>query len=139
VVPVKLKRIDHVGVIVSSLDAARVLLEGDFGLVCVREVERPELRAAFFKCGNADIELIEILNVEMRKRRLGDATDARVEHIAIEVERLADVLTALGKLGIVTTGPPQVSPANTSVWTESSTSGGVMYQFLERPRGAENS
>src|SRR5258708_23992903 len=120
----KLKRIDHVGVIVSNLDAARVLLEGDFGMDCVREVERPELRAAFFKCGNADIELIEILDGEIRKRRLGDAADARSEHIAIEVEGLADLLTALRKLGIATTWPPRGSPAHTSLCTESSTRGG---------------
>src|SRR4051794_4373170 len=112
----KLKRLDHIGVIVANLDAARVLLERDFGLVSVREVERPELRAAFFRCGNADIELIEILDADMRKQRLGDAPDARVEHIAIEVAGIDDVLAVLGRLGITTTGPPQVSQANTSIW-----------------------
>jgi len=127
----KLKRIDHVGVIVDSLERARVLLEEGFGLPSIRQILRDDLKASFFRCGNAEIELIEILDPAMRERRLGDGRAARVEHIALEVEDLSSVLAALASLGIETTGPPQVSPAYTTVWTEADTSGGVMYQFLE--------
>jgi len=130
----KLDRIDHVGVVVADLESARRLLEEGFGMQCVREIHKPELNAAFFKCGNADVELFEILDPEMRERRLGSARQARLEHIAIEVNDLDGLLGLLGRLGIETTGPPDVSKANTSVWTKAETSGGVMYQFLERAR-----
>jgi methylmalonyl-CoA/ethylmalonyl-CoA epimerase len=129
----KLKRIDHVGVIVASLDRATALVQEGFGLQSVRQIHRDDLKASFFRCGAAEIELIEILDPEMRKKRLGEGREARVEHIALEVETLSDVLAALANLGIKTTAPPQVSDAYTTVWTEAGTSGGVMYQFLERP------
>lgn len=129
----KLKRIDHVGVIVASLDRATALVQEGFGLSSVRQVQRDDLKSSFFRCGEAEIELIEILDPEMRDKRLGDGREARVEHIAIEVENLGEVLTALSNLGIKTTAPPQVSDAWTTVWTDAGTSGGVMYQFLERP------
>ncbi len=130
----KLERIDHVGVIVADLDRARGLLEEGFGLRSVREVQKPELKSAFFKCGTADIELIEILDADLRRQRLGEGREANVEHIAIEVDDLDGLLKLLAALGIKTTGAPQVSAANTSVWTVAETSGGVMYQFLERPK-----
>jgi catechol 2,3-dioxygenase-like lactoylglutathione lyase family enzyme len=133
-VGMKFEGIDHVGVVVADLDRARRLLEEGFGMECVREIHKPELNAAFFNCGNANVELFEILDPGMRSRRLGSAREARVEHIAIAVDDLDGLLGLLGRLGIETTGPPEASPANTSVWTQAETSGGVMYQFLERPK-----
>jgi methylmalonyl-CoA/ethylmalonyl-CoA epimerase len=130
----KFERIDHVGVIVADLDKARVLLEQGFGFPFVREVRKTELKSAFFRCGDADVELIEILDPDLRSKRLGEGREANVEHIAIEVDDLDGLLTLLAALGIKTTGAPQVSPANTTVWTVAETSGGVMYQFLERPK-----
>ena len=128
----KIKRIDHVGVIVASLERARSLIGNGFGLEAIREVKREELMATFFQCGGADVEMIEITDPEMREKRLGQGREARVEHIAFEVESLDEALVALADLGIETTGPPQQSPAFTSVWTKPETSGGVVYQFLER-------
>jgi catechol 2,3-dioxygenase-like lactoylglutathione lyase family enzyme len=128
----KIKRIDHVGVIVASLERAQSLITDGFGLEPIRHVKRDELMATFFQCGGADVEMIEVTDPEMRKHRLGEGNEARVEHIAFEVESLDDTLVALEGLCIKTTGQPQVSPAFTSVWTDPATSGGVVYQFLER-------
>jgi catechol 2,3-dioxygenase-like lactoylglutathione lyase family enzyme len=129
----KLKRLDHVGVIVANLDRARKLIEDSFGMEPIRHVKRDDLEATFFHCEGADIELSEIKDPAMREQRLGTGREARVEHIAFEVENLNEILAALEGLGIKTTGPPQVSPAYTTVWTEANTSGDVMYQFMERP------
>lgn len=128
----KIKRIDHVGVIVASLERAQTLMGTGFGLEAIRQVKRPDLIATFFQCGGADVEMIEVTDPAMREQRLGEGNEARVEHIAFEVESLDDALVALADLGIETTGPPQQSPAFTSVWTDPATSGGVVYQFLER-------
>ena len=128
----KIKRIDHVGVIVASLERAQSLIGGAFGLEATRQVKRDDLMSTFYQCGGADLEMIEVTDPAMREKRLGEGNEARVEHIAFEVESLDDALIALAHLGIETTGPPQQSPAFTSVWTDPATSGGVVYQFLER-------
>jgi methylmalonyl-CoA/ethylmalonyl-CoA epimerase len=129
----KLKRLDHVGVIVANLERAQALVQEGLGLQPFRHVDRDELKATFFQCEGADVELIEITDPEMRKQRLGEGQEARVEHIAFEVESLKEILAALASLGINTTGEPQVSPAYSTVWTQPGTSGGIMFQFLERP------
>jgi catechol 2,3-dioxygenase-like lactoylglutathione lyase family enzyme len=134
----KLKRIDHVGVIVANLMEAKHLMVQGFGLTPDRELQMPDLIAAFLKCGNASVELIEVTNPEMRRKRLGDSI-ARVEHIAFEVESLTETLTALEAMGIKTTGPPSIGGPFTSVWTVADTSGGVMYQFMQRTSPAEQS
>jgi catechol 2,3-dioxygenase-like lactoylglutathione lyase family enzyme len=126
-----IKRLDHVGILVEDLAEAKALLGGIFGLVSHREQDVPQLgrRVAFFRCGNADIELIEELDVGARKQSLGDAT-ARIEHIALEVDDLDSALRTLAAKG-VRMGPQGKVGAGTrvSVWTDPSTTGGVMYQL----------
>jgi catechol 2,3-dioxygenase-like lactoylglutathione lyase family enzyme len=134
----KIKGIDHVGVIVASLERAEALLEAGFGFVPVRRVDRVDLKATFMKCGVSHVELIEIIDPVKRRERLGEGREAQFEHIALEVDDLQEALATLHQLGIRTTGPPQATSAYTSVMTDAATSGGVMYQFLERPTASED-
>jgi hypothetical protein len=54
-----------------------------------RDLHLPgRLRAAFYQCGETQIEIIEVDEPEEQAQRLGDDT-ARIEHIAIEVESLS--------------------------------------------------
>lgn len=129
---VGLKRIDHIGVVVQDLAAARELLEGKLGLEVYREIDNENLRAAFLRCGDSAIELIEMKDPVRGRERIGGAATARVEHIAIEVGSLAETMPALEALGIAFTGEPQTFGAYTSVWTRAETSGDVMYQFTEK-------
>jgi len=131
-----LKRIDHVGVVVASLDTARELLEARFGLEFAREVDKDDLRAVFLRSGDAAIELIEMKDSESNRVRLAGETAARLEHIALEVESLTATMEVLEALGIALTGPPQRAGVYTSVWTREETSGGVMFQFMEREGGS---
>ena len=128
-----LKRIDHVGVIVADLASARAFLEG-FGMRLERELDLPEraVKAAFYRCGDGMIEIIEPTTDEARERRLGEGNRARIEHVAIEVDSIARTLEAVRGLGIeiTTDGPVLVGP-NLNVWTRPETSDGVQYQLLE--------
>jgi methylmalonyl-CoA/ethylmalonyl-CoA epimerase len=127
---VELRRIDHVGVIVDDLDdAARLLGEG-FGLERTSVVDRDDLRLAFFRCGDVSIEVIEPLEPELRRRRLGEGARARIEHIAFEVADLERALAALGALGVEPNAPPLRSGARTMFWTDPATSDGMMFQFV---------
>src|SRR6476660_603872 len=96
----KLKRLDHVGVIVANLERAQALVQEGLGLQAFRHVDREELKATFFQCAGADVELIEVTDPEMRQQRLGEGQEARVEHIAFEVESLREILEVLAALGI---------------------------------------
>jgi methylmalonyl-CoA/ethylmalonyl-CoA epimerase len=132
---VEVKRIDHVGVIVDDLeDAARLLGDG-FGLERVSSVERDDLRLMFFRCGDVSIEIIEMLDPQLRRERLGEGARARIEHIAFEVSDLKQTLGALGALGIEPNAPPLRSGDRTMFWTDPRTSDDVMFQFVARDGG----
>ena len=127
-----LKRIDHVGVIVDDLDEAKGFLS-NMGLRFDRDLVLPgRLRAAFYACGDTQIEVIEIDEPGERAQRLGDST-ARIEHVAFEVDSLSTTLRALGGLGVeTTTADPMVVGANLNYWTKAETSDGVQYQLIEK-------
>ena len=130
-----LKRIDHIGVVVEDLAAARRFLES-LGMELDRELELPEksLKAAFYRCGDGgQIELIELTTDEARKSRLGEGNRARVEHIAIEVDDISETLDAIRGLGVqIDSERPMPVGKNLNVWTLAETSEGVQYQFLEK-------
>ena len=127
------KRIDHVGVVVGDLEAATRLLQDGFGLQPGRSIDREDLEARFITVGDASIELIDVHEPEARKTRLGgEDVQARIEHIAIEVDDLEQTLALLTALGIETTAPPREGAGALSVWTVAPTSGGIGFQFMQR-------
>jgi methylmalonyl-CoA/ethylmalonyl-CoA epimerase len=127
---VEIRRLDHVGIVVDSLAEGRQLLVGQFGLVPDGEAELEGLKIAFFKSGEARVELIEPTDPDVRTRRLGDH-QARIEHISFEVDDLEDTMLALEALGIELTAPPIDSGGRLNVWTVPATSDGIMFQFQQ--------
>ena len=127
-----LKRIDHVGVIVDDLEEAKRFLT-DMGLRFDRDLVLPgRLRAAFYACGDTQIEIIEVDDPAERAERLPEGK-ARVEHIAFEVDSLSTTMEALKGLGVDTTFPePTAVGANLNYWTKADTCDGVMYQLIEK-------
>lgn len=128
-----LKRIDHIGVIVDDLAQARRFVES-LGMELDRELQRPDLNAAFYKQGDGSmIELIEPTTEEGRERRLGEGNKARIEHIAFQVDDLSSSIDALRGLGVDfnSEAPVQIG-RNLNVWTLPETSEGVQYQFFQK-------
>ena len=129
------RRIDHVGDIVSDLAEARRWLVEIFGLPLQRTVELSDgrVRGGFYACGEVDIEVLEIGDPEMRSRRLGDGKQARIEHIAVEVDHLGDALARLAVHGVRTTSPePRRTGNRLNMWTVEETTGGISYQLIQR-------
>jgi hypothetical protein len=128
----KLRRIDHVGIVVRGVaDPAELL--GALGLELARSNRNDESTGHYFPCGDASIELIEVHDDEARARRLPEGADAVIEHIAIEVDDLEAVHRTLTGRGVDVTWPPFPSGDAMMIWTDAATSGGVQYQFLRRP------
>ena len=126
---VHVKGVHHIGVVVADLGAASALLERLFGLDVVARIDRPDLEAVFYACGDVQIELIELHDEEARASRLGDST-ARIDHIALNVADLQEALSALTVLA-VGLGPPYVAAGMPVAWAEPETTGGIRYQLVE--------
>jgi methylmalonyl-CoA/ethylmalonyl-CoA epimerase len=129
-----LKRIDHVGVVVDNLSEAREFLSL-LGMTLDHEFDLGRVGAAFYRCGDAMVELIECRLPDERARRLGES-QARIEHIAIEVDDLVETVAEFAKLGVeVTAAEPVTQGDIRSHWTKPESSLGVMYQVFERISG----
>jgi methylmalonyl-CoA/ethylmalonyl-CoA epimerase len=128
-------RVDHIGIVVADLQEAGRWLGETFGLPLNRTLEFPDrgIRAAFYRCGDVDIEVIEITDPEARRQRLGEGERARIEHIAVEVGNLEAALVPLAALGVRTTTPePRRIGDSLHMWTVADSTGGVSYQLIER-------
>ncbi|HEY4025673.1 MAG TPA: VOC family protein [Candidatus Dormibacteraeota bacterium] len=129
-----LKRIDHVGVVVDDLDRVSEFFTGVLGLELVRSLEDAErhLRARFFRSGDADVEIIELGDPEARAQRLGSA-QARIDHIAFEVDDLSGTVVELGAGGVrMATAEPRRAGAMSTIFSEPGSTMGVVLQLLER-------
>jgi methylmalonyl-CoA/ethylmalonyl-CoA epimerase len=130
-----MKRIDHVGVVVDNLPEARAFLSR-LGMTLDHEFDLGRVEAAFYRCGDVLVELIECKVDHERARRLGE-NQARIEHIAIEVDDLARTVGEMAELGVqVTAAEPVTQGGIRSHWTKPESSDGVMYQLFERLPGS---
>jgi catechol 2,3-dioxygenase-like lactoylglutathione lyase family enzyme len=129
--PPRLTRIDHIGVVVADFDAHVAQLEA-LGLELRREGADDQSHVRHYLSGDATIELIDVLDEGARTERLHEGEQARIEHIAFEVESLEDVRAALEARGVELSWPPYASASGPMIWTTASTSGGVQYQFFVR-------
>lgn len=127
------KRIDHVGIVVDNLESAGNFVRDVLGFSFDRQVSIPSrVEALFFRCGDAAVELIEVTDPVLRRKRLGSAT-ARLEHVAIEVDELSEAMESLHRSGVqMTTATPVITGPFRSYFTRPETSNGVMYQVFER-------
>ena len=130
----RLLRIDHVGVVVDDLAAHVEQLEA-LGLSPGRTNENDESVAVYYPCGDSSVELIDVRDAEARARRLPAGEEARIEHIAFEVDDLEEVRDLLEARGVGVSWPPFPSGPAQMIWTDGESSGGVQYQFLVRPEG----
>lgn len=134
-----MKRFDHVGIVVDNLEQAKKFATGVLGLDLQREFALPEqsVLAAFFTFGDVRLEFIEVTDAESRTQRLGDGAEARIEHIAIEVDDLDATISTLREQGVGTTTPePWIAGTNRNIFTAAETTDGVRYQFFEKMRDA---
>jgi catechol 2,3-dioxygenase-like lactoylglutathione lyase family enzyme len=132
-----LKRIDHIGVVVADFGAHVAQLEA-LGLELRREGADDQAHVRHYRSGDATIELIDVLDESARSERLEQGQQARIEHIAFEVESLEDVRAVLEARGVEVSWPPYASASGPMIWTEAASSLGVQYQFfVRRPDGAE--
>jgi catechol 2,3-dioxygenase-like lactoylglutathione lyase family enzyme len=126
-------RIDHIGVLVTDLDAAVAFMEDTFGLDVTTTIELPEGagRSQFLPWGEVSIELVELTDREVSRERLGDSP-ARVDHVAVAVDDLDAELERLGEGdAVLSTGAPTELGGRRFAFLDPSTTKGVKLQLIE--------
>jgi catechol 2,3-dioxygenase-like lactoylglutathione lyase family enzyme len=134
-------RLDHVGVLVADLEAAKAFARDVLGLELDREFAAPEdgLAAAFFGLGEGTLELFTLS--DPAPGRLPEGALGTIDHVAVRVDDLDAEQERLSAQGVRFTGV--MDPAHVEapvelrgarhLWSDPETSGGYRLQLIEKP------
>jgi methylmalonyl-CoA/ethylmalonyl-CoA epimerase len=92
-----LKKINHIGIAVNSLDEAIPFYRDTLGMAFkgMEEVLEQQVKVAFLEVGESKIELLEPISPESAVARFLDKNGAGIHHIAYQVD---DIEAAIRKL-----------------------------------------
>ena len=108
-----LKKIDHLGIAVKSLDEAISFYEQALGLKCekIEEVETQKVRTAFFDLGGIHIELLEPTSEESPIAKYLSKNGEGVHHVAYSTDDIAEQLNQAKEAGCKLINPEPVPGA----------------------------
>jgi len=98
----KIKRIEHVGIVVGNVDSSRRLWEDVFGIK-LGEVETNPVRPvklALYPVGESMVELIAGTTPDSRHAKMVAEGKGGLNHICFEVENIDEALAELKEKGI---------------------------------------
>ncbi|MES2573481.1 MAG: methylmalonyl-CoA epimerase [Bacteroidota bacterium] len=98
-----MKKIEHIGIAVNSLEEASVIYEKLLGSAAYKheQVVNEGVNTAFFKNGPNKIELLEAVNKESPIAKFIAKKGEGIHHIAFEVEDIVAEIARLKKEGFV--------------------------------------
>jgi methylmalonyl-CoA epimerase len=98
----KIKRIEHVGVVVRNVDASRKLWEECFGIPLggVEQIPGRTNKLALYPVGESMVELLAGVTPDNKFSKMCDDGKAGIHHICFEVEDIDEALTELKSKGI---------------------------------------
>jgi methylmalonyl-CoA/ethylmalonyl-CoA epimerase len=97
---VKIKRIEHVGVVVRDVKASRRLWEDCFGIKLESEEANAVRKLALYPVGESMVELIAGTTPETRHAKMVAEGRGGLNHICFEVENIDEALAELKAKGI---------------------------------------
>jgi methylmalonyl-CoA/ethylmalonyl-CoA epimerase len=97
---VKIKRIEHVGVVVRDVEASRRLWEDCFGIKLGGEEANAVRKLALYPVGESMVELIAGTTPDSRHARMVAEGRGGLNHICFEVEDIDEALAELKAKGV---------------------------------------
>lgn len=97
-----LKCIDHIGVVVRSIDESLVTYRDQLGFALLERIDLPEhgVEAAFLDAGNGAIELIAPTDPESGTARFLDNRGEGTHHVCFAVDDIEATLASLKRQGL---------------------------------------
>lgn len=98
-----MRKIEHIGIAVKSLEASNILFEKLFGIPPYKEEEvlSEGVKASFFMNGPNKIELLEAINPDSPIAKFIDKKGEGIHHIAFDVNNIDEEIKRLKKEGFV--------------------------------------
>jgi methylmalonyl-CoA epimerase len=97
-----IKKIDHIAIVVRSIEEAQQVYEGALGLELseVEEVPEQAVRITFLPVGESAVELVEPLTTESGVAKFLEKQGEGLHHICFEVDDIETTLQDLAARGI---------------------------------------
>jgi methylmalonyl-CoA/ethylmalonyl-CoA epimerase len=94
--------IEHIGIAVESIEAAKSYYEDVLGLECyaIEEVKDQKVKTAFFKVGDTKIELLEATDPDSPVAKFIEKKGQGVHHIAFAVDDVNSALNESQEKGV---------------------------------------
>ncbi|WP_207670772.1 methylmalonyl-CoA epimerase [Clostridium sp. AWRP] len=91
------KKIDHIGIAVKSIDEALKFYEGVLGLKCsgTEEVKSQKVITAFIPIGDSEIELLQATSEDSPIAKFIEKKREGIQHIALRVDNVETALKEL--------------------------------------------
>ncbi len=139
-----LRKIDHLGVAVRSLEEAIPFYRDVLGLPLagVEEVPAYRVRVAFFQVGESKVELLEPTSAEGMIAEFVAAHGPGLHHVAYEVDDVAEAIRASEARGarMIDRAPRPGAHGARVAFVDPGSSGSVVTELLEHARrGARRS
>src|SRR5438874_1557042 len=132
------KRIDHVAIIVRSIEQALVFYRDTLGITPseIKEVPTEQVRIAFLPMGGpggSEIELIEPTTPDSSLARFLEKRGEGLHHICLEVEDIDAALVELQEKGApVLDKQPRIAAEGRAIFIHPRAANGVLLELVER-------
>ena len=132
----KVKRVEHIAIAVSSLKASIDFMQDTFGLPLEYEEQIGQTRLALLPVGETYVELLEGQGPESGVTRWVDEKGPGLFHICFEVENIDAALDELRAKGIkLRDESPRVGHGGARIaFLDPSATGNVLIELAELPR-----
>ncbi len=129
-----IKKIDHVGVAVESLEKAVETYKAlGFEVEEIEEVEEQKVRVAMLPVGESRIELLEATSPESAIAKFLEKRGEGIHHIAINVENIEEALMKAKEAGLkLIDETPRIGAGGKKVaFVHPKSTHGVLLEFVE--------
>lgn len=133
-----IKRIDHIGIAIADVAAAKRFYEDVLGLALTREevVQEQGVRTFFYPIAGVKLELLESITPDGPIARFIEKRGAGLQHLAVEVDDIEGAIAELKSKGIrMLDEVPRKGVENTLIaFVHPKDTLGVLLELVELPR-----
>lgn len=135
-----MKRVDHIGIAVTSLDEVLPYYTETLGLTLmgIEEVASEQVKVAFLDVGNTKIELLEPLSEQSAIHHFIEKKGQGIHHVAFGVESIETRLQELKENGVrlIHEVPKKGAGGAQVAFLHPKSSHGVLYEVCEKNKEA---
>ena len=131
-----IKKVDHIGIAVRSLDEALPfyieVLQLEF--LGIEEVDSQGVKVAFIKAGETKLELLEPTSAESPIAKFIEKRGEGLHHVALGVDSIQERINQMKEQGIrMLQDEPKIGAGGAQVaFLHPKSTGGILYEFCEK-------